>query len=699
MRFGLEGATGSKTARVPFDQMDEDVRTMFEREYLELIEYPKVTAMLAALTRTNAARQRAENLMPTEDGEAVLRAQALTASARKVYEAMGEPPVHSLTGLDALNDKLRLGEILTAAELIAIGDFLNHCRLLKNYLKRALTIDPEAPSLGMSVDPLEDLRKEIERCFRGERLDDRASPELFQIRSGIERLAAKIKDRLASIMRAHPEWFQESFYGVRGRRYVLPVKRECSKLVRGHTLDISGSGQTVFIEPEAAASLRDEMEALEIDEANEEIRILAELSSMAAAAREVLVINRESMEKLDYVFACGQLASRMQCGELTIAKGFELRLENARHPLLGEGAVPMSLTLGGRVRALVITGPNTGGKTVSIKTAGLTAAMALSGLKVPAERAVVPLFSGIYCDIGDGQSVSQNLSTFSAHMRRVVRILAAAGPRALVLLDEVGSGTDPQEGMGLAVAILEELGRMKCLLMATSHYAELKRFAAQTPGFMNARMTFDRATLSPTYHLELGEAGESCALDIAKGLGMPEKLLTAARAAAYPSGKVLSAPETDATIAADEAPQPARIPEDNKPYAEPEPDGRFEAQGKPGLTAGHGQALERETPPETAAPAAHVFTPGDRVRVPFMNCYATVVLPPNARGEMLLRIRDKNVSIGAKRVEPFLAKDALYPGEDYDLDIVLDTWENRKKRNQMRKGHTGVSVEARPGER
>jgi dsDNA-specific endonuclease/ATPase MutS2 len=658
---------------------------MFEREYLELIEYPKVTAMLADLTRTKAARQRAENLRPTEDGEAVLRAQALTASARKVYEAMGEPPVHSLAGLDALNDKLRLGEILTAAELIAIGDFLNHCRLLKNYLKRALTIDPEAPSLGMSVDPLEALRKEIERCFRGERLDDRASPQLFSIRSGIERLAAKIKDRLASMMRAHPEWFQESFYGVRGRRYVLPVRRECAKLVRGHTLDISGSGQTVFIEPEAAASLRDEMESLMIDEANEEIRILSELSFSAAAAREALLINRESMEKLDYAFACGILASKMRCGELAIAKGFELRLESARHPLLGEGAVPMSLTLGGRVRALVITGPNTGGKTVSIKTAGLIAAMALSGLKVPAERAAVPLFAGIYCDIGDGQSVSQNLSTFSAHMRRVVRILAAAGPRALVLLDEVGSGTDPQEGMGLAVAILAELGRMKCLLMATSHYAELKRFAAETPGFLNARMTFDRATLSPTYHLELGEAGESCALDIARGLGMPEKLLAAARAAAYPSGRVQPAPKTTATFIPDE-PEPADLMEDVAPF-EAEPDRAAEIL----------KTADRDAP--TAVPAPPPFAPGDRVRVPFMNCLATVVLPPNARGEMLLRIRDKNVSIGAKRVEPFLAKDALYPGEDYDLDIVLDTWDNRKKRNQMRKGHTGVSVEARPGER
>jgi len=315
--------------------------------------------------------------------------------------------------------------------------------------------------------------------------------------------------------------------------------------------------------------------------------------------------------------------------------------------------------------------------------------MALSGLEVPAERAVVPLLTGIYCDIGDGQSVSQNLSTFSSHMRRVVRILSAAGPRALVLLDEVGSGTDPQEGMGLAVAILAELGRMKCLLMATSHYAELKRFAAITPGFQNARMTFDRATLSPTYHLELGEAGESCALDIAKGLGMPERLLIAARAAAYPDGRenaqAAEAMQPEAFI----EPDAEEAPASEQTRSAPEPV-LWEATAI-------AEAPQKAEPP--ASPAPPVFAPGDRVRVPFMNCFATVVLPPNARGEMLLRIRDKNVSIGAKRVEPFLAKDALYPGEDYDLDIVLDTWENRKKRNQIRKGHTGVSVEARPGKR
>ncbi len=644
---------------------------MFEQEYLELIEYPAILAMLANFTRTKAARERAENLSPMTDAGAVERAQALTASARKVYEAMGEPPIHALAGLDALSDKLRLGDILTPAELIALGEFLNHCRLLKNYLKRAVTVDALAPALGLSVEPLDDLRKEIERSFRGERLDDRASPRLFAIRSGIERTAARIKERLASMMRAHPEWYQETFYAMRGSRYALPVRREAARNVRGQTLDVSGSGQTLFIEPDAVASLRDEIDALTVDEANEEIRILAELSTFAAGAQDTIRVSRESMEKVDYVFAAGALASRMKCGAVGLSRGFELRLEKARHPLLGEGAVPLSLTLGGRTRGLVITGPNTGGKTVSIKTVGLICAMALSGLQVPAERAAVPLLSGIYCDIGDGQSVSQNLSTFSAHMTRVSRILTAAGPRALVLLDEVGSGTDPQEGMGLAVAILRELGEMKCLLMATSHYPELKRFAAVTPGFLNARMTFDRATLSPTYHLEPGEAGESCALDIAARLGMPHRLIEAAREAAYPGG----APAVSAaTVFAEE-----KIP---KPEPEPEP-----------------EPLPEPAPEPVPLPKAQIYAPGDRVRVPFMNCFATVVLPPNARGEMLLRVRDKNISVSAKRVAPFLSGDALYPGEDYDLDIVLDTWENRKKRKQVAKGKTGISVETRPGER
>lgn len=649
---------------------------MFDQTDLAVLEYPTILAMLAELTRTAVAREKALALMPMDDADAVHRALLQTASARNVFEAMGEAPIHSLKGLDALSNKLRLGEILTAAELISVGSFLNHCRLLRGYLKRAVSIDQLVPTLGMSVEPLDEIRHEIERCFRGEELDDRASPRLYTIRLEMEKTGARIKEKLSAMLRAHPERYQESFYSMRGRRYVLPVRRDCQKLVRGAALDLSASGQTVFVEPEAVSALRDQLDRLEIDESNEQIRILATLSEMVASAQAQIQINRESMETLDFCFARGRLASRMKCGTVLISKTCALALESARHPLLGEAAVPMSVSLGGRTRALVITGPNTGGKTVSIKTAGLLVAMALSGLQIPAAHATIPLLAGIYADIGDGQSVSQNLSTFSAHMKRVVRILRLAGPRTLVLLDEVGSGTDPQEGMGLAVAILKELGHVKCLLMATSHYPELKRFAASTDGFLNARMTFDRATLTPTYHLEPGEAGESCALDIARRLGMPDRLLQMAQDAAYPDGRRVTTP-----LPADKrAEKPA--PEQSAPERPEETD--------------HHAPKASEEPEQPAAPQGSRFNPGDRVRVPFMNCFATVVLPPNARGELLVRIRDKNVRVHQKRVQPFLEKETLYPGVNYDLDIVLDTWENRKKRKQMGKGKTGVQVDARP---
>lgn len=661
---------------------------MFEQDSMNMLEFPVIKERLSGYMRTEKAASRARELAPMQDIEEIARAQALTASARKVYEAMGEPPVYSMKGLSALSDKLRLGEVLSIEELSGVREFLNHCRLLKSYLQRAMPIDALAPGQGMSVEPLDDIRLEIERCVRGERLDDRASPLLGSIRAQMERVASRMKDHLSSLMRAHPHYFQEAYYSQRGSRYVVPVKREYVRQVRGVTLDTSGSGATVFIEPEAVSALQAQLDQLKIDEGNEEFRILAELSDLAAQSQGQMAVNRESMEEIDFIFGCGRLAAEMKGGELMVGKRMELELEEARHPLLGQDAVPMNLRLGGNTRALVITGPNTGGKTVSIKTAGLLCLMALSGLQIPCKRAVIPLLSGVFADIGDGQSLRENLSTFSAHVTRVVRILNAASPRSLVLLDELGSGTDPQEGMGLAVAVLEELGRLKCLIMATSHYPELKRFASETEGFVNARMTFDRVNLKPLYRLEMGEAGESCALYIAQRLGVKRSILERAWRAAYPGGGEFDlSPKNQGTS----APEPQPAGEAAEPdQVQPEPVERDQPRR---------MGVNPPKPQPPAQPQKPVFAPGDRVRVPFMNALATVVQPPNARGELLLRIKGKNFNLPAHRVQPFLKGGELYPGADYDLDIVLDSWENRKKRNQMRKGKTGVSVEIEPGKR
>lgn len=645
---------------------------MFTEESLTMLEYPEILRRLEALCLTPHAQTRARTLRPMEDPDEIAQTTARTQSARRIFEAMGAPPVSGMEGLAGLFDKLRLGEVLSGSELSQVSDFLNHCRLLVRYLERARSVDPLVASYGQSIDPLTGVREELERCLRGGQVDDHASPQLRSLRAQREQLSQKLRDRLTGMLRAHPAWFQESYYSQRGNRYVLPVKRECRAQVPGTVVDASASGITLFIEPAAARQLTDQLDQMAIEEENEVFRILAELSALVAGSQQPLKTDCQAMEEIDYAFACGRLGSEMNGVAAQPTRRRELALDEARHPLLSGEVVPLTLALG-QVRALVITGPNTGGKTVAIKTVGLLTLMALSGLLVPARSAVIPAFYGVYSDIGDGQNLSQNLSTFSSHVGRVVRILQMAGPRSLVLLDELGSGTDPQEGMGLAVAVLEELGRLGCLLVATSHYPEIKRFAASTPGFQNARMTFDRASLRPMYQLEMGEAGESCALYIAKRLGVPEQLLSRAWQVAYPDGRpeALDGPEPEEEPIAPPAQTPAEAP----PVPEDMP-----------LPAGTRQKAKPER-----------FHLGDRVQIPFMRRQGTVAQLPNARGEMGVLIQGKVFTVPERRVQPFLSGEALYPdAQNYDLDIVLDTVENRKAKVAVRKGKRGASFEVRP---
>ena len=637
---------------------------MFTEEALQLLEYPVILSQLADLTRTAEGRERALALRPLSDPNRLAALRGNTSCARRIFDAMGAPPIHSLEGMEALRQKLRIGEILSLAELRAVSSFLNHCRLLLRYAQRAESIGPSVAGWGLAVDPLDDAREEIDRCVRGDRVDDAASSELQSIRRKMEKLSAQIRDKLAAMLRAHPDWFQESYSSVRGGRHVLPVKREHRARVKGAALDASQSGVTVFIEPEAVQALHHEYEMMAIAEENEVLRIVATLTAMVASHARTININREAMVDLDYVFACARLGAAMRAGDPTPTARREILLKNARHPLLGAGAVPLSLELG-KVKGLIITGPNTGGKTVALKTTGLLTLMALSGLQVPADEAVVPLFSGVYCDIGDGQSISQNLSTFSSHILRIVRILEHADGRSLVLLDELGSGTDPQEGMGIAVSVLEELGRRSCLLVATSHYPEIKRFAGETPGFRNARMTFDRATLSPLYRLEMGEAGESCALYIAQRLGLGEKLLERAWDAAYPG-------------AARE--QMRESLKDHPAEARPEEETPVEAD-----------MPQEDVEKEKRVPVGARYKLGDGVYVSSMKQRGIVSRERNAKGEIGVRIQEKNYLINEKRIKPFLSASELYPGEDYDLNTVLHTWEERKARRDVAKGKKGAS--------
>lgn len=632
---------------------------MHEHPEYHLLEYDTILRQLAALTHTAAAHNRALSLRPLHDlAQIRLRSAQITDAVNMLEQS--SPPLTSLEGLENALPRLELGEILSAGELTALAAFLTACRRMQLYLQRMKERSPELSSWQASLDALPALADEVERCIRGEAVDDRATPSLRAIRRQIDLLRDRMREKLESLLRAHPDWFMESYVTNRGGRLVLPLKKEHRKNLPGTVVDASASGSTIFLEPSSVGNMRDELSMLTIEELNEVQRILAELSDGFAQQLPVLKQNKQVLEELDFLFACAQLARQQRAIAPRVEDRRELHLTAARHPLLPvKTCVPLDFFLGQAPAqvGVVITGPNTGGKTVALKTVGLLCLMAQTGLHVPAKEAVFPLLDNVLCDLGDGQSIEQNLSTFSAHVTRWVDILRRVTPDTLVLCDELGSGTDPREGMGLATAMLEALSARGALLLATTHYPEIKTFADTAWGFLNASMAFDPDTLRPLYKLELGKAGQSCALLIAKRLGLEENILSRA---AQVCGSVLPADIP--------APKAVVMPAVPKPVPAQEP-----AQSK--------------TPPRRA------FEVGESVYVHQLHRTGIVAQPANAKGEVVVKVADRKYSINQKRLSPHLSKEKLYPDhENYDLDIVLDTVENRKNKHKMTKRHVEGAV-------
>ncbi len=621
------------------------------------LEFDAITRRLADLCLSDRAKETALALSPTFSQAECLARQAETTGAKTILESQGSPPV---TAMKEIRKTLMLSQaegLLTPDQLTGIATFINTCGRMKQYLQRAETIEREISGFGRSLFALSDLYEEIDTSIRGERVDDQASAELRGLRRKIEQTREQIKTKLESMLRARRECFSESFIVMRGERFALPVKKEHKQLIAGTVVDISSSGNTVFIEPAQARKLTDELAELSIAEENEVRRILYTLTAMVEACHRELMQNVECMETLDFLFAKARLSLEMQAirPEMTTAR--RIVIEGGRHPLLRkEDCVPLDFAIGGDVRGVVITGPNTGGKTVALKTVGLLSLMAQSGLHVPAGAgSIFSMHAAVLCDIGDGQSIAENLSTFSSHMTNVIGILAEAGYESLVLLDELGSGTDPAEGMGLAVAILEELRAVGCLFVATSHYPEIKEFAEQTPGLCNARMTFDRESLRPLYRLEMGAAGESCALYIAERLGFSPRVLARARQAAY-SGVLLT----------------------EKPL---EP-----------LAPPRASAIRAQVPQADAAPRrCDRFSLGDSVRVFPQKDIGIVCRRADEKGIVTVLVQGQKIPVNHKRLQLLVAAEELYP-DDYDFSIVFDTVANRKARKQQTKGHRPEAV-------
>ncbi|MBF1168907.1 MAG: endonuclease MutS2 [[Eubacterium] sulci] len=498
---------------------------------LETLEYKKIIAQLKREMGSAASAKLADELTPLTSEKIIKEELRSTTEAVDLIVRKGPLPTGGLYDIREALLLAKKGGSLTMRQLLEVQNVLGISSEVVNFMHDDAL--PELKYIGEMVDLIVEftaLEKEISRCILTEdEMADNASPKLKDIRRSIHQQNQAIKNKLSRIITSssNKTYLQDAIVTMRDGRYVIPVKQEYRSFFPGMVHDQSKGGATLFIEPQGVVDLNNKLRELEVEEQLEIARILAELSSRVAEHYREIRSNLELLTKLDFIMAKGKLSCKMHASEPKIDTDGELRLISARHPLIEyKKAVPVDIRIGGDYRTLIITGPNTGGKTVSLKTAGLLVMMAQSGLHIPASHAsTLPIFGEVFADIGDEQSIEQSLSTFSSHMKNIVSIIDKASYDSLVLVDELGAGTDPTEGAALAIAILERFYDSGALTMATTHYNELKKYALATSGVENAAMEFDVETLTPTYRLLIGVPGKSNAFEISNKLGLSESVI------------------------------------------------------------------------------------------------------------------------------------------------------------------------------
>ena len=501
---------------------------------LSVLEYNKIIGMLEEQAGSEMTRKVISELKPCLDVSEIRESQAETTEAVRLINYKGPLPVGGFYDIEESVSFARKGGTLTMAQLLKVLYNMKTAERIVSFLKGD---KPEVPIIESIVELMavpKNLINEIDRCIVSEdEMADNASPELRSIRRAIVRQNEALKAKMAHILNSadNRTALQDSIVTMRNGRYVIPVKQEHRSRVPGIVHDQSGTGATLFIEPQAIVNLNNELRQLELDEKAEINRILAELTDGVSEHYHDLVNNQKLLLELDMFMAKGRLSLAMDGEEPDINEDGILDLKSARHPLIdSKKVVPINVSIGENYRTLVITGPNTGGKTVTLKTAGLLSMMAQTGLHIPAAPGSrVPVYENIFADIGDEQSIEQSLSTFSSHMTNIVSIVDEAGPNTLVLVDELGAGTDPTEGAALAIAILERFAASGACSIATTHYTELKKYAISTSGVENASMEFNVETLSPTYRLIIGIPGKSNAFEISHKLGLLPDITDRAR--------------------------------------------------------------------------------------------------------------------------------------------------------------------------
>lgn len=619
------------------------------------IEFDKIKERWMSLAVTDHAKEMIAKVSCYLE-ESELRKQLKdTTNSKILLEKLGAPPLQNVAEAKEILTIAEKGDCLTPYQLERVEKVLVAVMRLKDYLAKGKQYENPLAYYEENLDAAKALREEISRQIRNGIVDDYASKELRQLRADMLRCEEQMKQKAEQILRANKECMADNYCTARNGRICVPVKKEYKFKISGSVIDKSATGSTFFIEPVSIAKYYEELQLLQISEENEVYRILYTLTAMVAESIPLMNENIRLMEKLDFIFSKGKLSIDLDAVAPAINTERRIILKDARHPLMDRALnIPLQFEIGSQARGIIITGPNTGGKTVAIKTVMLSCIMAQCGLHVACKEADICMNSSYLCDIGDGQDITENLSTFSAHIKNVLEVLREVHRDSLVIMDEMGSGTDPTEGMGIAIAILEELRKSGCLFLVTTHYPEVKDYADKTEDIINARMTFDKETLKPTYQMVIGEAGESCAFYIADRLGMPSEMLKTAVRAAYGEAAV-------------------------KDYQFRKEENTLQKE------AGHKLVKVKKTTPRTKLDTKYHL--GDSVMVFPDKKIGIVCEPVNEKGILRVQLQNKKIWINHKRVKLHVAAAQLYPA-DYDFSILFETVENRKIKHDMARKYT-----------
>lgn len=671
---------------------------------LQRLEYGKIKEKVMDYALSYAGKKHVEQMMPMDSVKVVRSKLDETAEAKNILQYGASVPIPALEGMEKIASLLGTGYVFSVKDFTNLYLFLTSCSQLIKYMATKAQLAPRVSAYAASMYDVQKLKSEIEQCIRHGQVVDSASKDLLKVRKRIVVFEERLKRQLDSIMNKYRSIMQENMISTRNGRYVIPIKKEHRKQVAGSVLDESASGQTVYMEPTEISTVQFELAALKAEEEREVTKVLMQLSAFVEEYTHELSVNVDTVGKYDFLFAKAKYALAISGKNVELNEKGILDVKEARHPLLGEKMVPLHFRIGREYKSLIITGPNTGGKTLTLKTIGLLTMMVQSGLLVPVqEGSRFSVFRNIAVDIGDGQSIEQALSTFSAHIHNVLEILRITDDSTLVLIDEMATGTDPGEGVALSIAILEELHRRGATVIVNTHFNEIKNFASATAGFQNARMEFDEETLQPLYRLRIGEAGQSYAFLIALKLGIPSEMIQRSREITRNGFTMTTSTlerqeQEQAWSDEQEQDEPAgyvetRAMEDTEDKEDTEEAVTEEEESHEDASVGLSEKAALST-----AERNKPFAVGDCVFISYLGRTGIVFAAEDSKGIVGVLIQNQKYKINKKRLTLHIEGKELYPA-DYDMDIVFETKENRKKRKLMSRKHVeGLSIETN-GER